>query len=933
MRVPLSTYRLQFNSSFTFKDALKVIPYLERLGISDVYASPVFKARKGSIHGYDIVDNGSLNPELGDEKEFADLMAGVRSLSMGWIQDIVANHMAYDPGNTLLMDIMEKGANSRYSDFFDIEWEPTAYEGIKGRLLAPFLGKIYAEALEGGEIKLAYGPDGFTAGYWGFVFPLRIESYSTILGRELKKLRSRIGKRNPDFIKFLGILYVLKNLPQVEPDELSDQVSFVKSILNELYEGSPDVRSFLDENIAAFNGAPGDPDSFTPMDKLLSEQVFKFSFWKVAAEEINYRRFFNINELITLRVESEPVYNKVHSYIFRLARDHGITGFRIDHIDGLYNPLNYLLRLRERVPDAYVVVEKILGREEELRQGWPVEGTTGYDFLNRLNSIFCDPADEAPFTRAYAAFTGIKSRFSDLFYEKKKLITEMDMISDVGNLAQLLKSTLRDDRYGTDITLPGIKRAIVAVMAAFPVYRTYVCRESRTGEDLGHINEAVKRSLQMDPALQNELGYIGKVLRLEYGEYLSEEKKNEWLHFAMRFQQFTGPLMAKGFEDTLLYVYNRLISLNEVGGTPGRFGAPLQEFHAFNERRAHTHPHSMSATSTHDTKRGEDARARINVLSEMPEDWAARLKTWASMNRKKKKAGNGGVYPDRNDEYFFYQTLMGAWPLGDGDGDHKGGVRKRLKDYMIKAVRETKIHTAWLRPDTEYEESFVSFIDAVLNDPVFMKDFLPFQEKTAWHGFLNSLSQTLMKITAPGVPDFYQGTELWDFSFVDPDNRRPVDFEKRASLLEEIIKRKNDPVYTDELASSWRDGRVKLFLIYRALEIRRAKAGLFTYGSYLPLSVEGLRRNNVIAFARVKEDDMAVTVVPRFTSRLAGTGALPAGHDVWKDTRVVLPEEVTARVILKDTFTGEKARPPANGRSIDIGSLLNRFPAALLTKE
>jgi len=928
MRVPSSTYRLQYNSAFGFKHASGIIDYLSLLGISDIYASPVFKARKGSLHGYDIIDHNRINPEVGTPEELGALLKRLASLDMGWVQDFVPNHMAYDGSNAELMDVLEKGKSSRYIGFFDIEWDHP-YEGIKDKVLAPFLGRIYGEALEAGEIRLGYTEDGLKVSYYNYSFPLRIESYSAFLTHGLKRLTFKLGREHPDYIKILGILYVLKNLSLTsESADLDDQVIFVKKMLWELYTKNPEIKRHVDESLSAFNGSLEDPESFNLLDRLLSEQFFKLSFWKVAAEEINYRRFFNINGLITLRTGDERVFDNTHSLLLKLIES-GVTGIRVDHIDGLQNPLKYLKTLRSRAGEAYIVVEKILGSEEELPRSWPVEGTTGYDFLSALNGIFCDQGNESRFTRIYANFTGLKARYPALFHEKKKLITEMDMMSDVSNLAQMLKLTLMRDRYGSDITLPGLKSAIVEVMAAFPVYRTYICSESVTDADIRHIKDAVYRAIARRPDLLNELTFIEKVLTLNYREYLSEDEKKEWLMFVMRFQQFTGPLMAKGIEDTLFYVYNRLISLNEVGGSPGRFGLPLEDFHSRMKGAAGLTPYSMNATSTHDTKRGEDARARINVLSETPDEWAAALRKWSALNRRRKRKAGDLSVPDKNDEYFLYQTLLGTFPFSGGMDKY----RERIKAFTIKAVREAKIHTAWLRPDKEYEEAFIKFVEGILRDSpenLFLKEFLPFQGKIAWYGILNSLAQLAIKAAAPGVPDFYQGAELWDLSLVDPDNRRPVDFARRAEMLKIIRTRmaKDRSVLIDDLLASPEDGRIKLFTTHAALAARKSRKELFRDGAYLPVEITGRLRRNLIAFARTLDKEAAIVIAPRFMTAVIPERSWPVG-EVWAGTHLDLPDGLQ-RVRFRDAFTGKAI---SFSGPVEAAAALAQFPVAFLVTD
>ena len=633
----MATYRIQLNSSFDFQMAKNIVPYLADLGISDIYASPILKARKGSLHGYDVVDPNQLNPELGTNSRFEQLIRKLKAYGMGWLQDIVANHMAFDYENQMLMDVLENGQSSQYFSFFDIEWDHP-YESIKRRLLAPFLGRFYGESLEEGEIKLRYARNGFRLHYYNQVLLLKVESYGHLLTYRLHVLKKKLGVDHPDYIKLLGILYVLKTLiSTAEVNERYDQIRFIKTTLWEIYIQNQDIRKLIKENIKIFNGKRGNPESFNLLNDLLSEQLFRLSFWKVATEEINYRRFFNINELLSLKIEDEDVFNHIHSLIFKLIEGGKISGLRIDHIDGLYDPTNYLKRIRERTGELYIVVEKILDLDEEIPSPWPVQGTTGYDFMNYVNGLFCKGENEKQFNKIYANFSTLNIPYDELVCEKKRLILGKHMAGDVDNLAHLMKAISRRDRHGSDITIYGLKRALVEVMAQFPVYRTYIGKGTTNETDCSYVKVAIEKAKGSSPGLFNELQFIERFLLLDFGEYLSEDEKNQWIQFVMRFQQFTGPLMAKGFEDTTLYVYNRLLSLNEVGGNAHKFGISIVEFHRFNEKRAHCWPHSLSATSTHDTKRGEDTRARINVLSEIPRQWGGNIKTWSKVNRGKKR--------------------------------------------------------------------------------------------------------------------------------------------------------------------------------------------------------------------------------------------------------------------------------------------------------
>ena len=927
MRVPIATYRLQFSPSFGFKEARKILRYLAELGISDIYASPIFRARKGSTHGYDLVDPNQLNPELGTTEDFEALITELQRYGMGWLQDIVPNHIAYDGENRILMDVLENGQNSEYFDFFDVEWDHP-YESMRGKLLAPFLGHLYGEALEAGEITLQYGSDGFTVNYYELKFPLRIESYTSILAYRVDTFKERLGEDHPDFIKLLGIIHSLKNLPtsRAEINERYNQISFAKGILWELYTNNQDVKDFIHENVKTFNGERGNPDSFNLLNSLLSEQLTRLSFWKVATEEINYRRFFNINGLISLRMEKEEVFNYAHPLILDFLRAGKFTGVRVDHIDGLYDPAEYLKRLRDRAGDIYVVVEKILGLEEEL-PNWPIQGTTGYDALNYVNEIFCERENEKEFNKIYSKFTGLKGLYEDLVCEKKRLMIGKDMAGDIDNLAHLLKRTSSRDRHGSDITLYGLRRAIVEILAHFPVYRTYINHEGISETDRSYIQEAIKKAMKRDPSLWHELDFIRRFLLLEFQDYITEEEKKQWTHFAMRFQQLTGPLMAKGFEDTTLYIYNRLLSLNNVGGNPNKFGISLVKFHDFNKKRASLRPHSMNATSTHDTKRGEDVRARINVLSEIPEEWESNLKKWNKINKKKKKIINGFRVPDNNDEYFLYQTLVGTLPFNE---DEFPTFVERIKRYIIKVVREAKVHTGWLKPDTDYEQAFISFVEEILKPSPqnpFLESFLPFQKKIAHYGIFNSLSQAIVKITSPGVPDFYQGTELWDLNLVDPDNRRPVDFERRIKLLK-LIKdeEKEESRLIKKLVSNTEDGRIKLHTIYKALNLRGNHKELFGEGDYITLNVTGERKNNIVTFARRKGGLWALVIAPRLLTTLVNPGEFPLGN-VWGDTALEVPEG--SPTVWHNVFTGNEIK----GERLLISEILKHYPVGLLIGE
>lgn len=929
MRIPAATYRIQFNSAFGFEAARKIIDYLAELGISDLYASPIFKAKAGSTHGYDVVDPNQINPELGTEENFETLVSELQHHDMGWLQDIVPNHMAYDSQNQLLMDVLENGPNSDSFDYFDIDWNHP-YESIRGRVLAPLLGNYYGDCLENGEIQLKYDQTGLSVNYYGLRLPVKIETYGQFIVYNLGKLTRSLGRNHPDFIKLMGILYLLRNTDEESKGkERYDQIAFVRGLVWELYTQNQEVKEFIEGNIAFFNGEPGNPESFNRLDSLLSEQFYRLSFWKVAAEEINYRRFFTVNELISVKVEELKVFNKIHTLIGQLVESGKITGLRIDHIDGLYDPTEYLKRLREKVGDVYTTVEKILEHKEELPDYWPIQGTSGYDFLNYVNGIFCQSENEQQFNEIYSRLTDFNMPYEQLFRDKKRLIIDKNLAGDVDNLAHFLKRISGYSRTGNDFTQHGLQRALTEVLTFFPVYRTYINQDGLREADRLYVKEVINVAKKQVPLLLKELNYIEKLLLLEDEESLTPEQKALQRHFVMRLQQLTGPLMAKGIEDTLLYVYSRLLSLNEVGGNPNQFGITIADFHEFNQKQQSIWPDKMNATATHDTKRSEDVRARINVISEIPGEWEKQVKVWSETNASKKRSFNGRAVPDKNDEYFFYQTLVGAFPFAESE---QAEFVERVKDYVVKAVREAKVYTAWLRPDSDYENGFADFVSSVLQpaeDNQFLKEFLPFQQRVANYGIFNSLSQTLLKMTASGVPDFYQGAELWDLSLVDPDNRRPVDFPQRESFLKDIKdKAKTDILkLINELLSTKEDGRIKLFLISRVLETRTKNLLLFQKGDYLPLEVVGKFKDHVVAFARSYENTVAVTIAPRLLTSLVSQGEYPLG-EIWSDTQVKLPSGMPSE--WEDAIASQPLK--ADG-TVLIGEALKYFPVALLVSQ
>lgn len=928
MRIPASTYRIQFNSAFDFDSAREIIAYLSELGISELYASPIFKARKGSTHGYDVVDPNQINPELGTPEAFASLIKEIKKHNLGWVQDIVPNHMAFDSQNQMLMDVLEQGPTSQYIDYFDIAWNQP-FEEIKGRILAPILGDYYAQCLENGDLKLNYEQAGLKVNYHSLILPIRIESYLSFLTYNLENLEESLGHQHPDYLKFLGLLYILKNIPpQTQPQDRSNQVIFAKRLLWELYEQIPEIQSFIQNNVKAFNGEVGKSDSFNLLEKLLSEQYYRLAFWKVSAEEINYRRFFTVNELISVKVELENVCKATHELILNLVESGTFTGLRIDHIDGLANPTQYLEWLRDKAGETYITVEKILEPEEELPQTWPIQGTSGYDFLNQVNGVFCHSENEGKLSKVYTKFTQLNESYETLSLQKKRLIIETNMAGDVDNLAHLLKQIASQSRHGNDFTLNGLKKALVEVLSQFPVYRTYITTQEVSEADKTYVKDVIAASKIASPLVTQELEFIEKLLLLDFLPHLTEAQTQQRFYFVTRLQQLTGPLMAKGIEDTLLYVYNRFIALNEVGGNPSHFGVTASEFHQINQHQSQSWLHKMNTTSTHDTKRGEDVRSRLNVLSEIPQEWEQQAQAWQEMNQSKKSEVKGKLIPDSNDEYFLYQTLVGACPFDKGGlPDSLEDFTNRVKEYAIKVVREAKVHTEWLRPDSDYEDNYLAFVDAILDPGYgFLKTFGPFKQKVAHYGIFNSLSQVLLKVASPGVPDFYQGTELWDLSLVDPDNRRPVDFKQRMQFLNDIQERAKTDILSlvEELLAHKEDGRIKLFLIAKCLEARQQYLSVFQEGDYQPLEVTGKFKDCAIAFARQSQNQTMIAIAPRFFTHLIQPGESPLG-EVWQDTQIQLPTHSAKtwhNAITHQTLQATE--------TLNLSSALKHFPVALL---
>ncbi|MGE5816646.1 MAG: malto-oligosyltrehalose synthase [Deltaproteobacteria bacterium] len=919
MKIPTATYRLQFNRGFTFADASEIVPYLYDLGVSDAYASPIFKARPGSLHGYDVVDHSQIDPALGGEDAFEAFTATLKTHGMGLILDIVPNHMGIaGPGNAWWMDVLENGPSSSYASYFDIDWQPVNPH-LENKVLLPILEDQYGNALEEGKLRLAYEDGAFFIYYYDAKLPLAPRTYTTILSRASERLSETLGKDDAHLLELQSILTAIGHLPprtETDPEKLEErrrEKEVIKRRVAALYQESDDVRNTVDSAVRQFNGQVGEPQSFDLLDQLIDAQPYRLAFWRVAGDEINYRRFFDINELAAIRTETPEVFQATHQLILRLIAEGKVTGLRVDHPDGLRDPAAYLRQLQQSqlCPPSemsssgngfnsrplYIVAEKILSKGETLPADWAVSGTTGYDFLNQVNRLFVRRSSRGAFDKIYRDFIGAKSSYRELVNSRKKMIMLISLASEINALSHRLDDISERNRHYRDFTLNGLTFAMREVIACLSVYRTYT--NGGNGEvserDRRYIEAAVEEAKKRNPRTARAIfDFIGDTLTLRNLGRFGHEDRQAVIDFVLKFQQLTGPVMAKGVEDTAFYVYHRLISLNEVGGDPEAFGTSLEAFHRQNNVRLKHWPHAMLALMTHDTKRGEDARARIDALSEIAPEWRAALMRWKRFNDSKKSVVDGEPAPDRNDEYRFYQTLVGAWPVDALDHEELARFRERIAAYMQKAIKEAKVHTSWVNPNEAYDQAVESFVRqalAIESDNGFMNDFNQFHARIAYAGMLNSLSQTLLKITSPGVPDFYQGTELWDFSLVDPDNRHPVDFAPRIKLLEELKRgEKTDRgEFLMELLSQWKNGKAKMYLIYETLNFRRDRKDIFQAGSYLPLYALGKFRENICAFARRLNDHWIIVAAPRLLARILPPGRPPLGEPIWEDAVLRLP--------------------------------------------
>lgn len=956
MRIPSATYRIQFNANFRFSDAEELVPYLHDLGITDLYASPRFKARSGSSHGYDVADPLRVNSELGTEQEFDRLTARLREYNMGLLLDIVPNHMAVSTENPWWMDVLESGRESRYARFFDIDWQPQGpkvAELLNNRVILPILPDAYGRALVGQNIRVRFDDRGFFIQYASNRFPINPRTYSEIFALATELLG---GKNKPKAHELEKFRLAADNLSRGDSEsqnaiEESEKArAALKGELWRLYQNDDVIRKALDDALRKLNGVPGDESSFHRLDSLLSAQAYRFADWHLAPHEINYRRFFDINDLIGLRTEDPVVFSARHASIMRLIQEGKVSGLRVDHIDGLFDPLEYLERLNS-IPTSseegggtspiYTIVEKITCGSEMLPPEWPISGSTGYDFLNAVNAVFVDPAGYRRLEKSYREFAGLNLSFTDTWYFRNKDAMEQLFPMDVDRLTYRLAKLAAFWPRARDLPVSELIRGLKEITACLPVYRTYYRDVALRPQDRIFLQQALSVARDRTPseAVSSATWDFLREVFLAEVSFTTDLERDAWLDFIMRWQQFTGAVMAKGVEDTALFAHHSLISVNEVGNNPfhGQIEFGSRAFHEFNSRAVQSHPHTLNATSTHDTKWSEDVRARLNVLSEIPGEWQRRLTRWSNWNKAKKTSVGGHLVPTPNEEVILYQAMLGIWPAGCSKNMHGKELQQRIADFFVKAAKEAKTHTSWICPNEPHEAALRKFVCSITDDSGrnrFLDDFKVLQEKLAFYGIFNSCSQLILKMTSPGVPDFYQGNEIWNFRLTDPDNRQPVDFKKRMRMLRELRSRNIGPIpelLCQDLLNHWRDGRLKLYITACILQFRRAHHGLFSNGDYLPLKVQ-TKSEFVHAFARRSGQDWIVVAVPRLLTKIADTGTFPVGQKTWGSTALVLPSSAPRRWV--NVLTDESLTPKSRGTKLlmPLSDVFRRLPFGVLAQ-
>ena len=942
-RIPGCTYRLQFNRWFTFSQAREIMPYLHALGVTDVYASPYSQASAESLHGYDITDHNKLNAAIGSRADYDSWIEELHAHSMGQVLDFVPNHVGIAESlNAWWMDVLENGPSSRYAPYFDIDWHPLKFD-LRDKVLLPILSDQYGRVLERGELQLRFEEGTFYLLYGERRLPIAPGTYRYVLQIALENLAEH--KEEDFYAELQSILTALEYLPkrtETDPKRIAERIrekEVIKRRLERRCAEAPQVQRAIEKALAQINGKPGDPRSFDALDELLNAQSYRLAFWRVAAEEINYRRFFDVNDLAAIRVELPKVFDAVHRLALDLVSAGAVTGLRIDHPDGLYLPREYFEKLQQRCAKAlgiglpqdgraiYMLAEKILTASEALRKDWLMHGTTGYDFANQVTQLLVDSSAETEITKTFHRFIGHSMPFGHLLYAKKLQVMKLALANDVDVLSNMLDRLSEQNRWYRDFTLESLSRAVRETIACFPVYRTYLTPgQPVSEEDRQIVERAITAAKRRNPAMEESIfNFLRDVLLFRFPPNLDDAGRTAHTHFVLKFQQTTGPVMAKGLEDTVFYIYNRLAALNEVGGEPQQFGLTAEAFHERNIDRQRNWPATLLATSTHDTKRSEDVRARMVAISEIPELWRRSLQRWRVANHRWKGTINDVEAPDANEEYLLYQTLLGTWPI-EANGEPQPAATpeyiERIQRYMAKALHEAKINTSWIQPNEEWDTAMRDFVANILDSSPrnkFLPIFLPVAQEIARLGAINSLTQTLLKLTSPGVPDVYQGNEIWDYSLVDPDNRRRVDYNRRREMLETL-----STATPHELIQTWPDGRIKMFLTQRVLRFHREHADLFQHGEYLPLRASGTFAECCVSFTRQLADKWILVIVPRLSSRV---GFPPIG-EAWKDTAIQLPEALPVAQA-HDLFT---CRPvPLQDRQVNLADPLSIVPFAVIT--
>lgn len=882
MQTPVSTYRLQLSPQFTFKDLEHIIDYLHRFKISTIYSAPFFTSMEGSTHGYDVVDPLHINPAIGNLEQFREIGKELREKNIGWLQDIVPNHMANSPVNPWLHSIYEHGPQSPYYKFFDIDWN---YKEWTGKVMTPFLGDTLENVLNSNELKIAIKDEGFWLQYYDNFYPLSAKSYAYILGKGID-----------------GEEWKEKFMYKDVSDWQSIKTSFFK-----LISSQPVYKEKIQEALEIINA------SKDKLNQVLDMQYFKPVYWKESEKKINFRRFFTINDLICLRIEDQEVFDKYHQFIHLLIKEGLITGLRIDHIDGLYDPKGYLDDLNRLIDkDFYIIIEKILEADETLPGDWKTQGTSGYDFLAFINNLYTDTSSKGIFQQEYEKYKPEFTDYQKLVYDKKQYILNENMGGELNNLWALLENL---DLVPATMNTESGFNAFSTFLSSFPIYRIYPESFPLTVGQKEIIDEAFEAAVKQEPHRKQDLEYFKSLF---LGE--AECDIDNMLAFLKRCQQFTGPLAAKGVEDTTFYLFNKLISHNEVGDSPEVFGIKVGEFHKLMQKRYTESPLTINDTSTHDTKRGEDARMRINTLSEMPEEWFSKIEEWHKINQNIRKKPN---VPDRNEEYFIYQALIGAMPFGC---ELEKDFLSRTNAFLQKALREAKEHTNWSDPNTEFENDVAQFVEDILNYEPFRKSFDPFNHKVTFFGVVNSLGQSLIKVTAPGIPDIYQGSELWDLSYVDPDNRRPVDYDLRKQYLKEFEdnNKNSQPGFLHKLLNEYSSGKVKMFTLYQALKERSVYPVFFERAEYIPLDLSSEYANKVISFARKYENTWYIIAVPLNVTSLSTVDHFPLG-ELWSQGHLKLPDNAPTE--WDNIYSGEIIN--SNGQ-LELSDLFKSFPVAML---